>query len=344
MENTENKNKFMSVNITSEEFLAGKVEKLFKQQAHDGYMLVGSDMRRGFEFAPCDSADIDFTVELTDFMSSDYPHNQFDLLCEVYASAGWEYVTSYEMMHIFKAPHGTPPVDVGVEREHEAERYDNLAYRDMRQSNGQIFFTVLMAAICAMCSLVLFSESPLRAIAVPAVALFGTMTLGGLFSIFVARRNAKKNAKNAVSLRNGEQHILEKPIKIKKTGLLNNVFAALPFLIGANFGIVFTNKAEIKIVPVLIENAVLVGMIFLYYLLPAAIRKVAQIVFYLTGGTIFIVCPIILLIMKFGDGYKTRDVILWLFLMIVGIFTSIIGVGMLKKRIREHREKSEEEG
>jgi hypothetical protein len=341
MQNTEIKNKFIARTITQDEFFEGKDTPLYEQQAREGYMLVNYNGVR-YEFAPCEPEDVEFYVELTDFYKYDFPGSPFDLLREVYSSGGWEYVTSYDLAHIFKAPRGTPPVYVGAEREHEAERYDNLAYKDMRQSHVQILLAVISVIICALCGLVLFSESPLRTVAIPGALSFGGMAVTTVICAFLYRRRAKEYTRNAENLRNGE---LVLPKKSGNRPPFNKVIPIIGYFLMFNLFVVVmaTRKVEIHVARLLIIDGIAAGLLILYYLLSPARRKD----FALLGmGIVSIFCfvePMLLIVKEFEKGYKLFNigsVIGWVFIWLMNIYNIYYTARRVRDRIREHREKS----
>jgi len=101
---------------------------MFEKMSGQGYLLK-KRFPFAWQFVSSEPGEYSFSADYSWFVRV----SEFETYKEIFASAGWEYMCSYDYHHIFRAPKGTKPIYTDT---------DTLASKFKRKAIGNIVLAI----------------------------------------------------------------------------------------------------------------------------------------------------------------------------------------------------------
>ena len=126
-------------------YYEGKDVAMLEEMAAKGYAFVKVNGLGFYKFRKAQPEECMYSIDFADVSKKNKDFQQY---VEIFEAGGWEYVTSMENIHYFKAPKGTKPIytDGGS----MAEKYDNMRKICVRSLVVGGIFTAICIALYAV--------------------------------------------------------------------------------------------------------------------------------------------------------------------------------------------------
>ena len=152
--------------------LEGRDVKMLEDMAAQGYAFVKVSKWGFYKFQTSQPEECAYAIDFSDISAKDEGFQQY---IEIFTIGGWEYITSLENIHYFKAPVGTTPIY--TDGSSMADKYDVMRKMCIWWVVGSGTFAVICAALY-----IIFSSWLLWPLGGAAIGLCITMYQGMLLN------------------------------------------------------------------------------------------------------------------------------------------------------------------